>query len=122
MRLLLVAICAVVGGGAAAAGSLFGAAAEAHAEPLDEIAVSVTDGAGGPGATVRVSWNHDDSASRYEVGCVSCMPNFVTGTSLDQVTVPGVTALDNGIALLYVIAYDGEDRIIAAQQVMADLN
>jgi len=69
----------------------------AFAESLDNIRTSVSN-YDGNSATVKITWNHDDQATNYKIGCVSCSPNtekFTTGNSitLNNVT-PTVIALE----------------------------
>ena len=57
---------------------------QAFAEPLDNIRIFVSN-YDGDSATVRITWNHDDKATNYKIGCVSCNPNtieFTTGNRL----------------------------------------
>ena len=93
----------------------------ASAEPLEEIAASVSD-FDGVSATVAISWNHDDGAASYEVGCVSCNPNTSEPTTHDSAELQGVTPFPNSqSAMLYVIAYDSENEIIGAKQLIISL-
>lgn len=93
----------------------------AFAEPLDEINASVIEVSDSL-AKVEISWNHDSKVSMYNIGCVSCIPNISKSTSEDYVVLENVTALNNGFAILYVIAYDFSDEIIKAKQVILNIN
>ena len=92
----------------------------AFAQPLDEIVADVLD-VDGQTASVKIIWNHDDAVSNYEVGCVSCMPNFSENISFDEIILYDVTSFPNGNALLYIIAY-AENEIISAKQVILNFN
>lgn len=96
---------------------LFGTA---YAQPLDDINATVFE-YDDPLASVHLTWNHDDSISSYEIGCVSCIPNFSENTSNDDIVLYGITSLENGIAVLYVIAYYDNSEMITAKQVMLEL-
>jgi len=74
------------------------------------------------GVSVQLTWNHDDAASNYEIGCVSCIPNFSESTINDEIVLQNVTSLKNGLAILYIIAYDNNDEIIMAKQILVDLH
>ena len=93
----------------------------AFAEPLDDVIVTVLE-FDSTSALIDLTWNHDDTIANYEVGCVSCLPNFFEITNLDNLMLDDITPLVNGNALLYIIAYDDNDEIIAAKQIMLDLN
>ena len=92
----------------------------AYAEPLENISTKILES--GETTSVEISWNQDEAVSSYEVGCVSCIPNFSEDTTGDKVTLNGITSLDNGTALLYVIAYDEDKEIISAEQIVINLN
>ena len=91
-----------------------------YAQPLQEINTTVLE-FDGIFAIVEVSWN-DNSASYYEVGCVSCMPNFSDVTDENLIVLNNVTPLAGGNAMLYVIAYDDADEIISAKQVVVKIS
>ena len=93
----------------------------AYAEPLEDVLTSVSD-YDDNSATVRLDWNHDAMAKKYEVGCVSCIPNVVKFTTGDSFTLTNVTVLPNSsTAMLYIIAYDSDDEIINARQILVDI-
>ena len=91
------------------------------AEPLDEVNASLIDVSNST-AIVEISWNHDNEVSMYNIGCVSCIPNISESTFEDSLILENVTALDNGFAILYVIAYDFSEEIVAAKQVLLNIN
>jgi len=92
----------------------------AFADPLDDVTATVLE-FDGTSASVELAWNHDDAIASYEVGCVSCLPNFSETTNLDNALLDGITPLANGNAILYIIAYDGTDEIVSAKQIMLEL-
>jgi hypothetical protein len=95
---------------------------QAFAEPLDNVRTSVSN-YDGDSATVKITWNSDDSAKNYKVGCVSCTPNVVEFTTGIDMTLYSVTPFPNGSsALLYVISYDSQNNIITAKQLIVNLN
>jgi len=96
----------------------FGLLGTAYAEPLENITVLET---GGSTSSLQIIWNHDDSVSDYEIGCVSCMPNLSESTTHDEIILDKITTLDNGFAILYLIAYNSHDEIITAKQVIIKL-
>ena len=93
----------------------------AYAEPLDIVNSSVME-YDGNSATVHLNWNHDEIVKKYEVGCVSCIPNFSEETTLDEIILENVMSISDGNALLYVIAYDNDNEIIAAKQIILELS
>jgi len=94
----------------------------AFAESLDNIRTSVSN-YDGSSATVKITWNHDNQASNYKIGCVSCSPNTETSTTGDTITLNNVTPFPNSSnAMLYVITYDSENKIISAKQLIVNLN
>ncbi len=94
----------------------------AFAEPLGNIQISVLN-YDDNSATVQITWNHDDKATNYKVGCVSCKPNTAEFTTGDSITFNNVTSLPNSSsAMLYVITYDSENEIIAAKQLIVNLS
>ncbi len=93
----------------------------AYAEPFSEIQTSVLDYANNT-ATVQLSWNDEPSVSSYQIGCVSCFPNIVESTTENSLVIEDVTPFPNGsIAVLYGIAYDIENNIVAAKQIFVNL-
>ena len=92
-----------------------------YAEPLETVDTEVIMDSDGS-AAVKLDWNADDAAEKYEVGCVSCIPNVSEFTSDNGFVLGDVTTLPNSSnILLYVIAYDSTDEIIAAQQIIVDI-
>ena len=95
---------------------------QAFAAPLDNTRISVSN-YDGDSATVKITWNHDDKATNYKIGCVSCNPNTVKFTTNDSMTFNNVTPFPNGsFAMLYVITYDSQNEIISAKQLIVNLN
>ena len=95
---------------------------QAFAEPLDNVQTLVSN-YDGDSATVKITWNDDSSAKNYKVGCVSCNPNVVEFTTGNSIAIHNVTPFPNGTyALLYVISFDSQDNIIAAKQLVVNLN
>lgn len=93
----------------------------AYAEPLSNIQTEVVDYTNGT-ATVLISWDEDTSVSSYKIGCVSCFPNTDETTSENSITLNDVTPFPNGtLAVLYGLAYDIENELIAAKQIFVDL-
>ena len=92
----------------------------AYAQPLDDVSAILLDDVDS-GASVQLAWNHDNAVIYYEVGCVSCMPNFSENTDNDEIVLSGVTSLENGKAIFYVIAYDDADEVIVVKQVLLEL-
>ena len=94
----------------------------AFAEPLKNIQTSVLN-YDNNSATVKITWNHDDKATNYKIGCVSCNPNSSEFTTRDSITLHNITPISNGsIAMLYVISYDSQNDIISAKQLIVNLN
>jgi len=94
----------------------------AYAEPLDNIQTSVLDYTNGT-ATVQVTWNADEGVSSYKIGCVSCFPNTVESVFENNVTINKVTTFPNSsMAMLYGLAYDLENNLIAAKQILVNLS
>ena len=93
----------------------------AYAEPLDETNVVIQE-YDGNSVTVQVIWNHDKTVAKYEVGCVSCIPNTSEFTSEDSIVLDNITPFPNTAnAMLYLIAYDFQDEIINAKQMLVSL-
>ena len=94
----------------------------AFAEPLEEITTLVSN-FDDASSSVTISWNHDDRAASYKVGCVSCNPNISESTTDNSIELHNVTPFPNSSsAMLYVIAYDSENEIIAAKQLIIILD
>jgi hypothetical protein len=93
--------------------------AVAYAQPLDDVTATMLESENF-GISVQLTWNHDDAVSDYEVGCVSCIPNFSENTVNDEIVLQNVTSLENGLAIFYVIAYDSNDEILAVKQVLLE--
>jgi len=94
----------------------------AFAESLDNIRTSVWN-YDGNSATVKITWNHDGKATNYKIGCVSCNPNTEKFTTGDSITFNNVTPFPNSShAMLYVINYDSENKIISAKQLIINLS
>ena len=93
----------------------------AYAEPLDDASTTVLN-YDGISATLEIEWNSDETVTKYEIGCVSCMPNTLETTSENSITLDGVTPFPNtSNAMLYMIAYDSNDEIIDAKQILVNL-
>ncbi len=94
----------------------------AFAESLDNIRTSVSN-YDGNSATVKITWNHDDQATNYKIGCVSCSPNTEKFTTSNSITFNNVTPFPNSsTAMLYMITYNSENEIIIAKQLIVDLS
>ncbi len=94
----------------------------AFAESLDNIRTSVWN-YDGNSATVKITWNYDGKATNYKIGCVSCNPNTEKFTTGNSITLNNVTPFPNSSnAMLYVIIYDSENKIISAKQLIVDLS
>ena len=91
-----------------------------YAQPLNDISTVILESEDS-GASVQLTWNNDDAVSNYEVGCVSCIPNFSESTVYNKIVLQNVTSIESGLAILYVIAYDSDDEIIVAKQILVDL-
>jgi len=93
----------------------------AYAEPLDETNVTTLN-LNGTSTTVEMTWNHDDGVAKYKIGCVSCMPNITEFTSENSIRLDDITSFPNTTnAMLYIIAYDVNDEIIHAKQLLVSL-
>jgi len=92
----------------------------AYAEPLDQISTEIltfTDNT----STVQISWNQDKSIFQYEIGCVSCSPNFSETTTQNSIVLGDLTSIgEKSMILLYIIAYDFENEIIHAKQIFVE--
>jgi len=91
-----------------------------YAQPLDDVTAIILESENS-GISVQLMWNHDDAISNYEIGCVSCIPNFSENTVNDEIVLQNVTSLENGLAIFYVIAYDSNDEILVVKQVLFEL-
>ena len=93
----------------------------AYAEPLDDANVTVLN-YDGISATLEMEWGSDEKVAKYEVGCVICMPNTLEMTYESSITLSDVTPFPNtSNAMLYIIAYDSDDEIINAKQILVNL-
>ncbi|HEY4680834.1 MAG TPA: hypothetical protein VIH04_06175 [Nitrosarchaeum sp.] len=93
----------------------------AYAEPLEYVQALVLDHEDNY-ATVQLDWNRDGTVKKYEIGCVSCIPNVVEFSTEDIFTMKNVTAFPNSSnAMLYIIAYDSNDEIINAKQILVNI-
>jgi len=94
----------------------------AFAEPIDSIGISVSN-YDSNSATVKITWNHNDQATNYKIGCVSCNPNTEKFTTGDGITFNNVTPFPNSsFAMLYIITYNSDNEIISARQLIVNLN
>ena len=100
--------------------AFIGLAGAAYAEPLEQINTKILESP--DDSMIQISWNHDASAASYDIGCVSCMPNIVNSTENDTIIIRGLTALNNGNVVLFVIAYDASNDIITAKQVIVEVS
>lgn len=93
----------------------------AHAEPLDNVSITILE-FHVDSATVQMTWDHNETVTKYEAGCVSCMPNISEFSYVDSITLDNVTPFPNtSNAMLYLVAYDLQDEIIEARQILVDL-
>ena len=93
----------------------------AYSEPLDEVSVTILE-KGKDTVTVQIIWNHDETITKYKIGCVSCTPNIAEFTSEDNIILDKITTFPNtSKAMLYLIAYDLQDEIIDARQFIIDI-
>ena len=93
----------------------------AYAEPLENIQTSVLDYTNNT-ATVQITWDEDENISSYKIGCVSCFPNTVESISDNNIIISNITTFPNSsIAMLYGLAFDLENNLIAAVQIFVDL-
>ena len=93
-----------------------------YAQPLEFIDATVISYEDNQ-ATVKINWNSDPNIANYEIGCVSCMPNFSNYVETESITLSNVTPLPNThYALLYLIALDSNGEIITAKQIIIDLD
>ena len=101
--------------------TVFSLLGPAYAQPLNDITTTVL-GFTNSTASIQFTWNPDDAVSNYEIGCVSCIPNFSENTTHNEIVLQNITSLENGLAVLYIIAYDDNDEIITAKQVALELH
>ena len=93
-----------------------------YAQPLESIDATVVTYENNQ-AIVEIIWNYDQNITNYEIGCVSCMPNFSSNVETESITFSNITPLpDTHYALLYLIALDSDSEIITAKQIVVDLN
>ena len=93
----------------------------ACAEPLDDVRVNVLE-YDGNSAVVQMTWDNDETLTKYEMGCVSCIPNTSEFTSENKIILDEVTPFPKtSKAMLYLIAYDSQEEIIDARQFIIDL-
>lgn len=98
---------------------IIGLVGTAYAEPLEEINTEIFEYSNSS-ISVNIFWNADDSVFRYEIGCVSCIPNMYENTKENTTTLHNVTTLDDGRAILYIIAYDNSEQIISGKQIIVE--
>ena len=92
----------------------------AHAEPLEVSTLILKSD--DSSADIELSWSLDTRASKYEVGCVSCGTGITEFSTTDSVIFYNVTPFPNTQnALLYVIAYDYQEEIVNAKQILLDI-
>ena len=92
-----------------------------YAQPLDDVTTIILESEDSD-VSVQLAWNHDDAVSDYEVGCVSCIPNFSENTMNDEIVLQDVTSLENGLVIFYIIAYDSSDEVIIVKQILLELH
>ena len=92
----------------------------AFAESVNDVIITVV-GYDGTSATIEATWNSDDIAT-FELGCVSCMPNFSETTSTSNLSLEGVTSLpNNSNAVLYLLGFDMDGELVHAEQILINL-
>lgn len=92
----------------------------AFAESVNDVMITVVD-YDGDSATIEATWNSDDITS-FELGCVSCIPNFSETTSTSSLSLEGVTSLpSNSNAVLYLLGFDMEGELVHAEQILVNL-
>lgn len=93
----------------------------AYAEPLENVQTSVLNYSNNT-ATIQITWDADEEASSYKIGCVSCFPNTVESISENSIIIGNVTSLPNSsTAMLYGLAYDLENNLLNAVQIFVNL-
>ena len=96
---------------------LIGIIGISYAEPLEKIDTEIID-VTETTASIRIAWNHDGSVLKYDVGCVSCLPNTKQSTTSDFAVLNNVSTLNDGTAIMYVLAYNSANEIITAKQIV----
>ncbi len=97
---------------------LFGNTGLAYAQPLVDIEMEILDHTNDT-ATVKLSWNADQAVTKYEIGCVSCSPNISKHTTGNDFTLSNITVFPNtSFAMLYILAFDSENELINAKQII----
>ena len=92
----------------------------AFAESVDDVIITVID-YDGNSATIEAIWTSDDIAT-FELGCVSCIPNFSKTTSTSSLSLEGVTSLpNNSNAVLYLLGFDMDEELVHAEQILVNL-
>ena len=92
-----------------------------YADPFEVMKTDVLE-YDGTSATVQFTWNSDESVSNYDVGCISCIPHIVQNTLSSEATMDNVTPFNqSSIAMFYVLAYDSENNVIQAKQIILNL-
>jgi hypothetical protein len=93
----------------------------AYAQPFEDTSITVLD-YNGVSATVKIEWNPDEAVRKYEIGCVSCMPNISETIFENNITLDDVAPFTNTKnAMLYIISYDSNDEIIDAKQILVNM-
>lgn len=92
----------------------------AYAQPLQYVETQVLD-YDGESAIIKLDWMYNENASKYEIGCVTCIPNVTFSTTDTSFTIHGVTAIQNGDAVLYVMSYGSDGEIINVLQVIVNI-
>ena len=99
----------------------FGAIGFANAQLPEEPTIAVLD-YDGSSASVEIKWAHSETIVKYEAGCVSCTPNTTEFTVEDNIILSEITPFQNtSRAMLYLIAYDAQEEIIDARQILVEL-
>ena len=92
----------------------------AFADSADDAVITVAD-YDGNSATIEATWENDDVVT-FELGCVSCMPNFSNTTSTSSLSLVGVTPLpNNSNVFLYLIGFDMDGELVDAKQILINL-
>ena len=93
----------------------------AYAEPFENLETSILEHVDDI-VRVKISWDSDETVSHYKFGCVSCFPHITESTTGNIVIIGNVTSFpNNSMAMLYGIAYDFDDEIISAKQILVNL-
>ena len=66
----------------------------AYAEPLENVQTTVLN-YDGISATILLDWSDDPVVSKYEIGCVSCIPNIVQYSIKSDFKMSDVTTFPN---------------------------